>query len=327
MISLKKIGCGLIGWNYDLLKSCSETSQQQYRKYLSAMIIMMILWGTIGFCFADRYLNLTSLIGKTGVALGFMFIIWSIERVVIASKGSTGMGIARLVMAFCMSLIGACIFDQVIFSNDMDLAIKNKREQLVVETVEVRQSVFKSTRMQTTNEKDSLENATKLLQEEYAKNPAKVIDTYTYQPVTTVDKDGNQKAVMMKTKSQTVIESPIKQEIESNQSKIKDLQLKLNNLDNDIKICDAQVRDEIMSRPVGFLEELNATISVISTSWATIGFYFLMLLFMLSLESFVLTIKHFDSKCDYEMVVRAMENQRQIVVNAKLQALTKTSEV
>jgi hypothetical protein len=53
MKTLSNIGCFLIGWNKNILKECGEASYRQFRKLLSAICIMMVLWGTIGYCFAD----------------------------------------------------------------------------------------------------------------------------------------------------------------------------------------------------------------------------------------------------------------------------------
>lgn len=47
MKTLSNIGCFLIGWNKNILKECGEASYRQFRKLLSAICIMMVLWGTI----------------------------------------------------------------------------------------------------------------------------------------------------------------------------------------------------------------------------------------------------------------------------------------
>ena len=75
MNKIKNIGCLLIGWDKNILKECGEASYRQYRKLLSAISIMMILWGTIGYCFADRYINIESCILRLCVSLAFMLII------------------------------------------------------------------------------------------------------------------------------------------------------------------------------------------------------------------------------------------------------------
>ena len=79
MKTLSNIGCFLIGWDKNILKECGEASYRQYRKLLSAICIMMVLWGTIGYCFADRYINIESCALKICVAIAFMFIVLCVE--------------------------------------------------------------------------------------------------------------------------------------------------------------------------------------------------------------------------------------------------------
>ena len=116
----KSIGCFLIGWNPNILKECGEASQRQFRKLLSAISIMMILWGTIGYCFAERYIGIQTLIPKLAIAIVFMFIILCVERATILTVGkATTMAAMRIALALCMALLGSSIFDQIIFSNDI----------------------------------------------------------------------------------------------------------------------------------------------------------------------------------------------------------------
>ena len=73
MKTLTNIGCFLIGWDKNILSECGEASHRQFRKLISALSIMLILWGTIGYCFADRYINLDSCLLKVCVSLIFSF--------------------------------------------------------------------------------------------------------------------------------------------------------------------------------------------------------------------------------------------------------------
>lgn len=103
MKNFTNIGCFLIGWNKDILKDCGEASHRQYRKLLSAISIMMIMWGTIGYCFADRYINIESCALKVCISVAFMFIILCIERVIILNVGKARMmATMRFSMAICM---------------------------------------------------------------------------------------------------------------------------------------------------------------------------------------------------------------------------------
>ena len=84
---LTRIGCFLIGWKVNILKDCGEASHRTFKKLTSAITIMMILWGTIGYCFADRYINIESVYGKIAVSIAFMIIVLCIERIIILTVG------------------------------------------------------------------------------------------------------------------------------------------------------------------------------------------------------------------------------------------------
>ena len=136
MKTINRIGCFLIGWNKDILKECGEASYRQYRKLLSAICIMMVLWGTIGYCFADRYINIESCVLKVCVSLAFMLIVLCVERVIILTVGKAKlMSIMRILMALCMAVLGSCIFDQIIFRNDIQQTIQEHREDVIKETI------------------------------------------------------------------------------------------------------------------------------------------------------------------------------------------------
>ena len=125
MKTLNNIGCALIGWDKNILKECGEASHRQFRKLISAICIMMILWGTIGYCFADRYINIESLVLKICIALMFMLIVLCVERVIILTVGKARlMTVMRVMLALCMAILGSCIFDQIIFRNDIEQAIQ-----------------------------------------------------------------------------------------------------------------------------------------------------------------------------------------------------------
>lgn len=98
---LTKIGCFIIGWKSDILKECGEASHRTFKRYISAIIILSIIWGTIGFCFADRYVGIESLHGKILISLVFTTIIICIERFIILTVGKLGwMGFIRGLLAF-----------------------------------------------------------------------------------------------------------------------------------------------------------------------------------------------------------------------------------
>ena len=72
-------GCKLTGWSSKVLAQCSEASRSQLSKYTSALVILIIVWGIIGFCFAHRYIGLPWWACMI-VSLFFVTIVVMIER-------------------------------------------------------------------------------------------------------------------------------------------------------------------------------------------------------------------------------------------------------
>lgn len=197
MKTLSNIGCFLIGWNKNILKECGEASYRQFRKLLSAICIMMVLWGTIGYCFADRYINIESCLLKICVALAFMFIVLCVERVIILTVGKARMmSFMRVLLALCMAILGSCIFDQIIFRNDIQQAIQEHREDIIKETITKRLSIYDSDIQRITHEMDSLSKATIILGEELQKRPTiQGTNVNTQEQVVGVDENGRPKKV------------------------------------------------------------------------------------------------------------------------------------
>ena len=83
MKTITKIGCALIGWNANLLSECGEASHAKFNKLVTAILIMVMLWGTIGYLLAARYVGIESIPGRMGVAFAFMLAVLGIERVIV----------------------------------------------------------------------------------------------------------------------------------------------------------------------------------------------------------------------------------------------------
>lgn len=308
MKTYKNIGCLLIGWNKDILSECGEASHRQFRKLISAICIMMIMWGTIGYCFADRYINIESCVLKLCVSLAFMFIVLCVERVIILTVGKARlMSAMRVMLALCMAVLGSCIIDQIIFSNDIQQTIHDRREDVTKETINKRLAVFESDMQRITHEMDSLSKATITLGEELAKHPTiKSVNVSTTEQIVGVDEKGNPKKVNNRSTEIVNIPNPLTGQLNANNEQIQLYQNQLEQLRQDKKEIAEKVTVEIHSRPVGFIEELEATLKVVSNSWISLAFYIVLFCFLAFLELFVLTIKMGETKCDYELIV---ENQ------------------
>lgn len=320
MKTLTNIGCLLIGWDKNILSECGEASHRQFRKLISALSIMLILWGTIGYCFADRYINLGSFLLKVCVSLVFMFIVLSVERVIILTVGKARlMTVMRVMLALCMAFLGACIIDQIIFRNDIHQAIQDHREDVIKETVTKRLSIYESDIQRITHEMDSLSKSTILIGEELQKRPTiKGTNVSTQEQVVGVDENGKPKKVRTQSVSTVVMANPLAEQMKANNEQIQIYANQLEQLRQDKKNILETTTAEVNHRAPGFIEELEATVHVVSQSSISLAFYIILFCFLTFLELFVLTIKMGDSKCDYDLIV---ENQ----LNLKKNLMEQTS--
>ena len=323
MKTLTSIGCFLIGWDKNILKECGEASYRQFRKLLSAICIMMIMWGTIGYCFADRYINIESVVLKVCVSLAFMFIVLCVERVIILTVGKARlMSTMRVMLALCMAVLGSCIIDQIIFRYDIQQTIYDHRENVIQETIKKRLTVFDSDIQRITHEMDSLSKATIGLGEELAKRPTiKSVNTSTSEQIVGFDENGNPRKVRNRSTDIVNIPNPAIEQLKANNDQIQIYQNQLEQTRKDKKDIAKTVADEIHSRPVGFIEELEATLMVVSNSWASLVFYVILFCFLAFLELFVLTIKMGETKCDYELIVENQLKLKKVLMEQTSQSL------
>ena len=314
MKTLRNIGCFLIGWDKKILSECGEASFRQYRKLLSAISIMMVLWGTIGYCFADRYINIESCALKLCVALAFMFIVLCVERVIILTVGKARlMSVMRVLLALCMALLGSCIFDQIIFRNDIQQAIQEHREDVIGNTITKRVAIYDGDIQRITQEMDSLSKATIALNEELQKRPViKGTNVSTQEQVVGVDENGKPQKVRTQTVNTVTLANPLAEQLKANNDQIQIYSGQLEQLRLDKKEVAEKVREEMSQRAPGFIEELEATLKVVSQSKVSLAFYIVLFCFLTFLELFVLTIKMGENKCDYELIV---ENQLSLKKN------------
>ena len=324
MKTLSNIGCFLIGWNKNILKECGEASYRQFRKLLSAICIMMVLWGTIGYCFADRYINIESCLLKICVALAFMFIVLCVERVIILTVGKARMmSFMRVLLALCMAILGSCIFDQIIFRNDIQQAIQEHREDIIKVTITKRLSIYDSDIQRITHEMDSLSKATIILGEELQKRPTiQGTNVNTQEQVVGVDENGRPKKVKVQSVNTVTMANPLAEQLKANNDQIQIYSHQLEQLRQDKKDIAQKTTEEVSQRAPGFIEELEATLKVVSQSWISLAFYIILFCFLTFLELFVLTIKMGENKCDYELIVEHQLSLKKNLMTKTEQSLT-----
>lgn len=325
MKTLSDFGCLLIGWNKDILKECGEASHRQYRKLLSALCIMMLLWGTIGYCFAERYVNIESTLFKIVVSITFMFIILCVERVIILTVGKARlMTTMRVMLALCMAFLGACIFDQIIFRNDIQQAIQEHREDVIKETITKRLSIYESDIQRITHDMDSLSKATIVLGEELQKRPTIKGTNVTSQEQVVMGEDGTPKKIRTQSVNTVTMANPLAEQLKANNEQIQIYSKQLEQLRQDKKDIAQTTTAEVSQRAPGFIEELEATLKVVSKSPVSLVFYIVLFCFLTFLELFVLTIKMGDCKCDYDLIVENQLKLKQNLMDQTSQSLLMT---
>lgn len=313
MKTLTKIGCPLIGWDMNILKECGEASHRQFRKLISAVCIMMVLWGTIGYCFADRYINIEVMGLKIVVAFVFMLIVLCVERVIILTVGKARLMTAmRVLLALCMAVLGSCIFDQIIFRNDIQQAIHEHREDVIKETIAKRLSIYESDIQRITHDMDSLSKATIALGEELQRRPTIKGTNVTTQTQVVTGEDGTPQKIKTQSVNTVTMANPLAEQLKANNEQIQIYSNQLEQLRLDKKDIALKTTEEVSNRAPGFIEELEATLKVVSKSPVSLAFYIVLFCFLTFLELFVLTIKMGDTKCDYDLIV---ENQLKLKQN------------
>lgn len=298
MTTFEKIGCKLIGWDKNLLSQCGEASFRTLRKYTSAIIIIMIIWGVIGFALADRYLGVEAFWGKLLVALVLSLVILLIERVIILNMGGRLIYVFRSILAIAMAVLGSFIFDQIIFRNDLEEAVKKNAKQEWL-------SDNKKNIDEVSQRMNLLKLATDSLNDELVKHP--VINTVTTTTTTTNtgQKDSLNHDIKVTTTNvvRSQIENPLKQQVDANNEQILSYQTQIKNLYNLQSMVDSIVNNNFKMHKIGFLEELKASVNVIFESWISIVFYAVLFIVLLCLELFVVTMKKGEKKCEYELLI------------------------
>jgi hypothetical protein len=314
-----RTGCYLTGHNYHIIQNSSEASSKTVKKFLSAILIVGILWAFIGYSFAKRYLHGDILVSAL-VALVMVIIVIQIERQIIMSVGKNKMVILfRVLIGIVMAVIGSVIIDQIIFKDDIEKnKIRNLQEEvnkiLPIKTNELDYQIRQIDSTIVLKEAERL-----AVIEELAKKPfIKSASTETRHLATNyTDRTGARKDTIVKRTDYTLTDVPNpkadllpgindqiaqlrKQKIEKENSKI-------------------NIRQEIeadLKSKTGFLDELQVLFNILLTSSIALFVWIMFFLFFMSLEILVLVNKFGEGHNDYDKVItHQMETRISMIDN------------
>ena len=300
-----KLGCKLTGWSSSVLSQCSEASKTQLSKYTSALLILMIVWSITGFCFAQRYIGLP-IGGCILVSLVFVTIVVMIERqILLALHPTKKLATFRLVIAIIMAIVGSSIFDQTMFGKDIDKQMADTIELQTADLTQKRVSNIDGKLMAFQIEKDSLNKVNSELQADVNAHPWIVQKSVTNSQDRLVV-NGKIKVVNNPSVTTNQVANPKQIVIAANNEKIKQIVLQENDLNKKRLTVEEDTRKECQAN-VGFLEELEAMVSIVTTRTVAGIFYVIFFLLLMSLELFVVTSKMGDEECDYELAIKGAE--------------------
>ena len=301
-----KLGCMLTGWSSNVLAQCSEASRSHLSKYTSALLILILIWGVTGFCFAQRYIGLPWW-GCIMISLFFITIVIMIERQIILTIGkSFSMLIFRAAIAFVMAIIGSTIFDQTLFGKDIDKQMANTIEIQVEDLTKKRVHVIDEKIASLRFEIDSLDQINAMLQADVNVHPFVVQKSVTNTTSKIVTPEGEIKTFNTPSVTSTQVANPKQAIIDG---KLKDLRKDENKWSEKKQTVEEDVRKECKAS-VGFLEELEAMWDIITTRKLAGVFYLIFFTFLMSLELFVVVSKMVDKECDYEVAIKGAQKVR-----------------
>lgn len=309
-----KLGCKLTGWSSSVLSQCSEASKTQLSKYTSALLILMIVWSVTGFCFAQRYIGLP-IWGCILVSLVFVTIVVMIERqILLALHPTKKLATFRLVIAIIMAIVGSSIFDQTMFGKDIDKQMADTIELQTADLTQKRVSNIDSKLMAFQIEKDSLNKVNSELQADVNAHPWIIQKSVTNSQDRLVV-NGKIKVVNNPSVTTNQVANPKQIVIAANNEKIKQIVLQENDLNKKRLTVEEDTRKECQAN-VGFLEELEAMVSIVTTRTVAGIFYVIFFLLLMSLELFVVTSKMGDEECDYELAIKGAERVKMAQFNS-----------
>jgi hypothetical protein len=314
-----KIGCFITGHNYQIVKNSTEVSAKSVKKYLSAILIVTILWGFIGFAFAQRYLH-TSHLKSALVALVMVIIVVQIERQIILTVGKNRFAIGfRLVIGIVMAVIGSVIIDQIMFKDDIEKGKISKTQDEVnqilpnkTKELDLQIAALDSLILGKENERANL--IAELDIKPFSRSTTSEVKSIKMQ---TTRPDGTVVDTIVRRRDYTLTDIPNKKAelIPHIDAQIDALRLQKTGKEN-TKINVRQSLEDELRAKTGFLEELVVLKTVLFSSPIALVMWLLFFIFFLAIELFVLFNKIGDEQNDYEMtILYQMDRKKELLAN------------
>ncbi len=309
MKMIERILCLFIGWNHNMLNECGEASHSQLKKLSGALMLMLLMWAVIGYTFANNFLNMESIYGKMAMAMGFAFVVWIIERIIILTVGKPRLMMTiRVVLAILMAIFGSVLIDQCIFRNDIQEAMEAKTRERIDIEMQARTKTITDEIARLESEREKLILECDSIIGQIAKTPVIATRVPNVKKIPVTQQDGTTEIRTAVEYSTVVKENPLWPKYRNDSTMLADCNVQIEALSQRRINLVEEVSSDIRNKPMGFLTEFIATINVISQSIWSILLYVVLFLILMSIETFVVSIKAADTKCDYEVMVEKQLN-------------------
>jgi hypothetical protein len=303
---MAKLGCYITGYNYTIIRNSSEASAKTVKKYLSAILIVSILWGFIGYSFAQRYLH-TGIAGSFIVSLVMIVIVIQIERQIILSMGKNSLvPIFRTMIGVVMAVIGSVIIDQIIFKDDVEKArISNVQTEVNnILPVKTRELDYQISQLDSAIILKEAERTSII--EEITKRPfikSATSETRHFQ-MQRNGSNGQVKDTLIKRTdfALTDVANPKAKLLPDVEEQISQLRAQKSEKENSKINIREELENELNSK-TGFLDELKVLFSILLSSWIAMVVWCMFFLFLMSIEVLVLVNKFGEEKNDYDTVI------------------------
>lgn len=294
-----KFGCFLTGYNYSIVKNCSEATAKAVKKYLSAILIVSTLWCFIGYAFTERYLHGSVALSLIGGLIMVIMII-QIERQIILTIGKNNWAYAfRFLIGIVMAILGSVILDQIIFKEDIEKAqissiqteVNNllpiKTQELTLQIQQIESEIL----LKETERNNAIM--------EISRQPTIIIPSTKNEYE--VDSTGK-RIIKNVTISSNSIPNPKAELIPTIDDQIKVLRTQKIKKEDDKLNIQTFLEADLKSK-TGFLDELKVLFSIIFSSVISFVIWLLLFLFFMAIELFVLVNKSGDLKNDYDLII------------------------
>jgi len=301
-----RLGCFLTGYNYSIVKSSTEASAKAVKKYLSAMLIVCILWGFIGYVFSNRYLQ-TGILGSVIVSLVMVIIIVQIERQIILTTHKNWLAIFfRIMIAVVMAIIGSVIIDQIIFKQDIEKQKISKIQEevngvLVTKTVQLDREVSDLDSLIGIKERERAELIAEVTRHPFVKGSTSERKNIVLK---ITDQDGRSRDTLVTKTDLTLTDvvNPKAELIQNVDQQITGLRTQKSEKEKSRITIRQDLENELKSK-IGFLDELKVLLSILTSHGIALFVWLCLFIFFFSIELFVLVSKFWDKKNDYDVTI------------------------